>query len=201
MKTTPTRLASRLGLVATTMLLGACSSMGTLTAGFSQDHLPDTIKVPAGHKVAWETVGVGEITYECRDKAGMPGQAEWVFVGPKAVLKDRAGTPVGSYYGPPATWQALDGSKLTATQLAVAPAGAGNIPMQLVRANPAMGQGAMQGVTYIQRVMVQGGAAPTAPCSAATAGQQQIVKYQADYIFWRAAPAVSVQNNPLYSRS
>ena len=57
MKTTPTRLASRLGLVATTMLLGACSSMGTLTAGFSQDHLPDTIKVPAGHKVAWETVG------------------------------------------------------------------------------------------------------------------------------------------------
>ena len=42
---------------------------------------------------------------------------------------------------------------------------------------------------------------PTAPCSAATAGQQQTVNYQADYIFWRAAPAVSVQNNPLYSRS
>ena len=90
---------------------------------------------------------------------------------------------------------------MTATQLAVAPAGAGNIPMQLVRANPAMGQGAMQGVTYIQRVMVKGGAAPTAPCSAATAGQQQIDNYQADYIFWRAAPAVSVQDNPLYSRS
>ena len=81
MKTTPIRLASRLGLVASTVLLGACSSMGTLTSGFSQDHLPDTIKVPAGHKVAWETVGSGEITYECRDKAGMPGQAEWVFVG------------------------------------------------------------------------------------------------------------------------
>ena len=49
--------------------------------------------------------------------------------------------------------------------------------------------------------MVKGGAAPMAACSAATAGQQQIVNYQADYIFWRAAPAVSVQDNPLYSRS
>ncbi len=186
MKTTPTRLASRLGLVATTVLLGACSSMGTLTSGFSQDHLPDTIKVPAGHKVAWETVGSGEITYECRDKAGMPGQAEWVFVGPKAVLKDRAGTPVGSYYGPPATWQALDGSKLTATQLAVAPSGAGNLPYQLVKANPALGNGALAGVTYIQRVALKGGVAPAAACSAADKGKRETVGYQADYIFWKA---------------
>ena len=186
MKTTPTRLVSRLGLVASTVLLGACSSMGTLTAGFSQDHLPDTIKVPAGHKVAWETVGSGEITYECRDKAGMPGQAEWVFVGPKAVLKDRAGTPVGSYYGPPATWQALDGSKLTATQLAVAPSGAGNLPYQLVKANPAMGRGAMVGVTYIQRVALKGGVAPATACTMANKGAREIVKYQADYVFWKA---------------
>ena len=177
MKTTPPRLASRLGLVATTVLLGACSSMGSPTSGFSQDHLPDTIKVPAGHKVAWETVGSGEITYECRDKAGMPGQAEWVFVGPKAVLKDRAGSQVGRYYGPPATWQALDGSKLS---------GAGNLPYQLVKANPAMGNGALSGVTYIQRVALKGGVAPAAACSAADKGKRETVGYQADYIFWKA---------------
>jgi hypothetical protein len=40
--------------------------------------------------VMLETVGVGEITYECRDKANTPGQTEWTFVGPKAVLNDRA---------------------------------------------------------------------------------------------------------------
>jgi hypothetical protein len=28
------------------------------------------VQVPAGNKVAWETVGVGQITYECRAKAG-----------------------------------------------------------------------------------------------------------------------------------
>lgn len=119
---------------------------------FAQTGLPDSIKVPDGHKVALETTGVGEITYECRDKANAAGQTEWTFVGPKAVLNDRSGKPVGTYFGPPATWQAQDGSKVTGTQLAVAPSGAGNLPYQLVKANPAEGKGAMSGVSYIQRV-------------------------------------------------
>lgn len=186
MKTTPTTLASHLSLLAGVSLLAACSSMASMTAGFNQDSLPDAIKVPAGHKVAWETVGSGEITYECRDKANVPGQTEWVFVGPKALLKERSGTLVGSYYGPPATWEALDGSKLTGTQLAVAPSGAGNLPYQLVKANPAMGNGAMSGVSYIQRVALKGGVAPAAECSAALKGKRETVAYQADYIFWKA---------------
>ena len=192
-----TRTALSFVLVAA---LAACANQ-PMRAPFSQDMLPAAVKVPAGHTVAMETAAAGDITYQCRAKKDMAGQFEWVFVGPDAGLTDRSGKVVGRYYGPPATWESTDGSKVTATQLAVAPAGAGNIPMQLVRANPARGQGAMQGVTYIQRVMVKGGAAPMAACSAATAGQQQIVNYQADYIFWRAAPAVSVQDNPLYSRS
>ena len=206
------------------LALGACAPMAPST-GLQQQHknmqvqdlkstqniqgmamqqqsmLPAAVQVPPGNQVAMETVGSGTITYACKAKKDNASAYEWTFMGPDAQLSDRNGQRVGRYFGPPATWESTDGSKVTATQLAVAPAGAGNIPMQLVRANPAMGQGAMQGVTYIQRVMVQGGAAPTAPCSAATAGQQQTVNYQADYIFWRAAPAVSVQNNPLYSRS
>ena len=153
---------------------------------FAQTGLPDSIKVPDGHKVALETTGVGEITYECRDKANAAGQTEWTFVGPKAVLNDRSGKPVGTYFGPPATWQAQDGSKVTGTQLAVAPSGAGNLPYQLVKANPAEGKGAMSGVSYIQRVALKGGVAPSTECSAANNGTQAVVKYQADYIFWAA---------------
>jgi hypothetical protein len=70
--------------------------------------------------------------------------------------------------------------------LAVAPAMGGSIPLQLVKANPAMGMGAMQGVTYIQRVKTQGGVAPAMACDAANMGSQQIVNYQADHIFWKA---------------
>ena len=184
------RSSAVLGSVAAAALLAACGSMAPMgaSAPYSQTSLPPTVQVPAGNKVSWETVGSGDITYECRDKAGMPGQTEWVFVGPDAVLKDRAGKQVGKYYGPPATWEATDGSKLTATQLAVAPAGAGNLPYQLVKANPAMGAGAETGVSYIQRVARKGGVAPAdKPGTAMTKGQKSTVKYQADYIFWKAA--------------
>ncbi|WP_425259767.1 DUF3455 domain-containing protein [Rubrivivax sp. RP6-9] len=178
---------SLLAALAVTAAVSACATGPMPAPMFSQAALPAPVQVPAGHRVAMETVGAGEITYECRAKAGMPGTHEWVFVGPKATLTDRSGRTVGSYYGPPATWESSDKSKLTGKQLAVAPAAAGSIPLQLVQADPAMGAGAMTGVTYIQRVATQGGVAPAAPCTAQTAGARQQVRYQADYIFWKAA--------------
>ncbi|NYT79734.1 DUF3455 domain-containing protein [Alcaligenaceae bacterium] len=168
------------------LLLAAGTTMAHAGGASSQDKLPDSIKVPAGNQIAWETVGSGDITYECRAKDNATDQTAWVFAGPKAVLKDRAGKKVGSYYGPPATWEAMDGSKVTATQLAVAPAGNGNLPYQLVKANPAMGDGSMTGVTYIQRVALKGGVAPKTECSPARKGEKATVAYQADYIFWKA---------------
>ena len=171
-------------LAATTLVASAW--LVTMPAAHAQSELPESVRVPDGHKIALETVGVGEITYECRDKANAAGQTEWVFVGPKAVLNDRSGKQVGSYFGPPATWQATDGSKITGTQLAVAPSGAGNLPYQLVKANPAEGKGAMSGVSYIQRVALKGGVAPSDACTTANKGKQALVKYQADYIFWAA---------------
>lgn len=169
--------------LAAAMTMAGCAS----TPMFQQDSLPDAVKVPAGHRVVMETVGVGQITYECRAKANMADAFEWVFVGPQAALNDRSGKTVGSYYGPPATWASTDGSKLTGSQLAVAPAGAGNIPLQLVKANPATGSGAMNGISHIQRVATRGGVAPSMACGASTAGQKQVVNYQADYVFWKPA--------------
>ena len=166
-------------------LLAACASSPMMNP-YNQNALPSSVQVPSGHRVAMETVGTGEITYECRAKANTAGEFEWVFVGPDARLMDRNGRQVGRYYGPPATWESMDGSKVTATQVAVSPAMAGSIPFQLVKANPAMGSGAMAGTTYIQRVATRGGVAPAAACAAANVGAKQIVQYQADYIFYRA---------------
>ncbi len=164
--------------------LAACASSPMMSRSFDQSALPAAVQVPAGHKVAMETVGAGDITYEC--KVSATGH-EWVFVGPDAKLMDRAGKQVGKYWGPPATWENMDGSKVTATQVAVSPAAAGSIPMQLVKANPATGMGAMTGVTYIQRVATRGGVAPAMACGSANVGAKQVVQYQADYIFYKAA--------------
>ena len=178
--------ASILGLSALT----GCGSMSAkpmaAASMYSQASLPAAVQVSAGHKVAMETVGAGDITYQCNPKKDTAGQFEWVFVGPDAKLNDRSGKQVGKYYGPPATWESMDGSKITGAQVAVAPSSAGNIPLQLVKANPAMGTGAMMGVTYIQRVATAGGVAPAAVCDMGKAGSKQIVRYQADYIFYKA---------------
>jgi hypothetical protein len=173
------------------LLLSACAGMPSPgmapMKSYSQDALPDAVKVPAGNKVALETVGVGQITYECRAKANTPGAFEWVFVGPVAELNNRTGNKLGTYFGPPATWASMDGSAITGTQLAVAPAAAGSIPLQLVKANPASGSGAMSGVTFVQRVATMGGVAPASACDGTAMGKKEVVKYQADYIFWKAS--------------
>ncbi|PHV15414.1 hypothetical protein CSQ90_18375 [Janthinobacterium sp. BJB303] len=179
----PRPTAPSLAVLCAALLVAACAPMG---ARYSQEQLPNAVQVPAGHQVAMQTVGVGKIAYECKAKKDMAGH-EWAFVGPDAALNDRNGMQVGTYAGPPATWSSLDGSAVTATQVAVAPAGAGNIPYQLVKANPAMGSGAMQGVSYIQRVATRGGVAPGSPCGMDTVGARLWVPYQADYIFWKAA--------------
>lgn len=170
-------------LIAATLLLSACAS----TPRYSQESLPPAVQVPAGHSVAMQTVGKGIITYECKPKKDTAGQFEWSFVGPEAALSERSGKPVGRYFGPPATWENQDGSKVTGAQVAVAPASAGNIPYQLVKANPASGDGAMRGISYIQRVATNGGVAPKSPCAATNGGAKETVNYQADYIFWKPA--------------
>lgn len=147
--------------------------------------VPEAVRVPAGSKPAMTAVGVGELTYECKAKAADAMAFEWVFVGPMAKLMDaQTQREVGKYYGGP-TWESMDGSKVTGKQVAVAPGMAGSIPLQLVKAEPAMGTGAMTGVTYIQRLNTKGGVAPADPCGAATAGMKKNVPYQADYVFYK----------------
>ncbi|GHB27522.1 DUF3455 domain-containing protein [Salinicola rhizosphaerae] len=148
------------------------------------DMTPDAVTPPSGNEIAMKTVGVGEITYACEMK---DGDYAWVFKGPDAKLNDSDGNQVGSYYGPPATWESSDGSKITGTQIGTADGGEGNIPLQLVEANPAEGEGHMSGVTYVQRLETRGGVAPASSCSADNAGDSEVVEYQANYNFFKAS--------------
>lgn len=183
-------LLPALGTASLAALLTACASappmpMPMAAASVDNMALPEAVRVPAGQTLKMLTTGVGEITYECREKKDMAGQHEWVFVAPVATLYGADKKMVGKYYAGP-TWEAADGSKVTGKQLAIAPGGAGNIPLQLVKTEPAMGMGAMQGLSYIQRLNTQGGVAPAMACDAGSKGQRQQVKYAADYVFYGA---------------
>lgn len=168
--------------LAAPVLLAACASQPMMKP-VDNAALPEAVRAPAGLKQTMATTGVGEITYECREKKDMAGAHEWAFVAPVATLFGPGRKNVGKYYAGP-TWEAADGSKVTGKQVAVAPGGAGNIPLQLVKAEPAMGAGAMQGVAYIQRLNTKGGVAPAAACDASSKGQRRQVAYEADYVFY-----------------
>jgi hypothetical protein len=162
----------------------ACLAATAALAQSNPAAAPEAVRPPAGHRIALDTWGVGEITYECREKKDAVGQYEWAFVTPVATLVDSQKKTVGKYYGGP-TWESNDGSKVTGKQVAVAPATPGSIPLQLVKADPAMGSGAMTGVTYIQRLDTKAGIAPASACDAAAKGRQEKVAYEARYVFYR----------------
>lgn len=170
-------------MIATAAVLSACASSPMMMKPVDNAALPEAVRAPTGSKQMMATTGVGEITYECREKAGAAGQYEWAFVGPVATLYGGDKKMVGKYYAGP-TWEAADGSKVTGKQVAISPSSPGNIPMQLVKADPAMGAGAMTGVGYIQRLNTKGGVAPAMACDAMGKGKRQVVAYEADYVFY-----------------
>lgn len=169
-------------MIAAAAMLGACAS-SPMMMKVDNAALPEAVRVPTGQKLMMATLATGEITYECREKKDMAGQHEWAFVGPVATLYGSDKKMVGKYYAGP-TWEAADGSKVTGKQVAIAPATPGSIPLQLVKAEPAMGVGAMTGVSYIQRLNTKGGVAPAMACDAAGKGKRQVVAYEADYVFY-----------------
>ena len=171
-------------LIATAAVLGACATSPMMAMkNVDNAALPEAVRVPAGQKQMMSTWATGEITYECREKKDMAGAHEWAFVGPVATLYGADKKMVGKYYAGP-TWEAADGSKVTGKQVAIAPATPGSIPLQLVKAEPAMGMGAMTGVSYIQRLNTKGGVAPAMACDAMGKGKRQVVAYEADYVFY-----------------
>ncbi|CAM5789317.1 DUF3455 domain-containing protein [Rhizobacter fulvus] len=169
-------------MIAAAAVLGACAT-SPMMMKVDNAALPEAVRVPAGQKLMMATSATGEITYECREKKDMAGAHEWAFVGPVATLYGADKKMVGKYYAGP-TWEAADGSKVTGKQVAVAPAKPGSIPLQLVKADPAMGAGAMTGVSYIQRLNTKGGVAPAMACDAMGKGKRQVVAYEADYVFY-----------------
>ncbi|HET6828339.1 MAG TPA: DUF3455 domain-containing protein [Ramlibacter sp.] len=140
---------------------------------------------PAGERALFTLHAIGVQIYECRVKAGAPGEHEWAFVAPEADLFDRSGRRVGRHYAGP-HWEAADGSKVLASMRARADAPSPDtIPWLLLSAKAAGSpEGAFSRVTSIQRLNTVSGAAPKSGCTQATAGTQARVFYTADYVLF-----------------
>ena len=163
--------------------LSACVA----THAVAPPDLPAALKVPAGQKVSVRLQGEGEQLYSCRASAQDAGGFAWVFVAPKADLRDVTGQVVGRHYGGP-TWEARDGSKVQATVVAQDPGpDPHSIPWLLLRATTNTGSGMFTHITSIQRLHTHGGKPPEQACDATQLNRELGSAYTAEYVFYVAA--------------
>jgi Protein of unknown function (DUF3455) len=151
-------------------------SLASATA--AEPALPDAIAAP-GQTVVLSTHAEGAQVYEC--KAGPDGKLAWSFREPVATLM-ADGKTVGRHYAGP-NWEDADGSAVTGKAIGNAPgATANDIAWLKLEVIAHRGNGALTGVTTVQRINTMGGQLSGA-CD--KAGATKASPYSADYIFLR----------------
>ncbi len=178
--------APALACVAAALLLAACATPApTGKPGQAGPEPPalglfSPIKVPDGHAPALQLAARGVQIFRC-EPAG--AGFEWRFRQPEAELFDAQGQPAGRH-GASFSFEHRDGSRLLGTVVEhQAAAAADTLPWLLLTAR-SFGQGALAGVSYVQRVNTRGGM-PPAGCSAGQANRLLRVDFSADFVFYR----------------
>jgi hypothetical protein len=185
-----TRLIVRERLLPATAMLFAALAIaipGIAHAGPAEPAVPTEIAVVDGYKLFLVAHAVGVQIHEC-----IPNDSgyRWRFVGPRANLYDDRGTLVATHFSGP-SWQARDGSKVTATidgngSVAVDPTAIPWLRLRVTSASAGPDGERLSGTKYIQRIRTTGGLAPiAASCNAETLGDVAEVPYTADYAFWK----------------
>jgi hypothetical protein len=157
-------------------VLGASAAALSIGGSARADDLPEAIRAP-GETVLFEVHAEGAQIYDC--KADATGKLAWAFREPIASLI-RDGKTVGRHYAGP-RWELSDGSSVSGKVEAKSPGDdPTDIPWLKLAASSQGGQGALAGVTTVQRIHTHGGGLDG---SCETAGAFRSVPYSADYVF------------------
>jgi hypothetical protein len=148
--------------------------------------MPAGLNPPSDATLAASYPAKGVQIYVCAAPAA-GGDPVWTLKAPHAVLFDGPEAAVIHFGGP--SWQALDGSLVTATRTAGATPNATAIPWLLLQVATHVGPGLFADATWIQRLQTTGGLAPTTGCDAAHVNAQVLAPYSADYFFYHPLPA------------
>ena len=149
-----------------------------MIASAAETPLPDAIAAP-GETIVLSVHAEGAQVYEC--KASADGKPAWAFREPVATLIVD-GKTIGRHYAGP-NWEHSDGSAVVGKAVGNAPgATANDIPWLKLEVASRRGNGALAGVTTVQRINTQGGKLDGA-CD--KAGTFSSAPYSADYVFLR----------------
>ena len=185
-RSSPRRLGALALAVAAAGLVAGCSAPRPLAEYLTQQPtLPSDIRVPAGHQAVLEARGIGQLQYECQATNRSPWQYAWLPRDRSIELRDSANNSI-TLARSARSWVHRDGSELAVREFVEVDNGGPNLPLQRARVEPNTQSGALNNISYIQRIRTLGGLPSTRNCSAAELGMRVSVPYEADYVFWRA---------------
>lgn len=194
---------ARLLLVLGVSAMGGCdgnddavsNAVGSSSTGALKDacaacpaKVPAALDPPSDVTIKASFAARGVQIYTCAASATGAAPA-WTLKAPHAALTARDGE-IGAIHFAGPSWEATDGSTVTAARLASDPGPhADAIPWLLLQVKTIQGAGLFGDVTYIQRLATSGGVAPATGCDPEHLGAETLVPYRADYVFYHAAPA------------
>ena len=166
-----------------------CDQLGALVP----PSVPAALAAPSGAMLAKRVHAVGVQIYTCTAPTGGGGATAsytWALKAPDAKLYDTSCTLVGTHGAGPSWRSEADGSTVVGGAVASvdAPDKHMAIPWLLLKAVSHTGTGMMSNVIAVQRVVTQGGVAPSSGCDAAHVGTETSVAYTATYYFYKGKP-------------
>ena len=138
------------------------------------------IKVPDTVQPVLRLQGRGVQVFRCEPRGST---YQWVFRLPEADLVDATGKAV-IRHGANFSFEHTDGSRLLASVVDFDDAPQGNNLRWLLLSARSFGQGALTGVTHVQRVNTNGGM-PPARCDASQQNRLLRVDFSADFVFYK----------------
>ena len=184
----PSKAAPAAAITLTVFLFG-CAQTGTAPGGsapgsaqpgplFSLFHRAPP--VPAGHNEVLRLHGHGVQIFRCEAQVG---DAHWVYRLPEAELDGPDGRVVVRH-GVNLSFEHVDGSRLIGNIVDHVAAPDDDALPWLLIATKSFGEGALDGISYVQRINT-GGGMPPARCEGSQAGQILRVPFTADFVFYR----------------
>lgn len=170
--------------------LVACGARMPSLSGLQNNQLglPDAIRVPAGHQIALEAHGSGELLYTCQAIKRAPYQYAWLLQSSSVRLQDSYGRTINYYPGTRSRWVHSDGSQLVAQESVEAAGDSTSLPQQRAKVEVPSAPGAsgvLSRVNYVQTLRTVGGVVTTKPCVAGNLGMRVTVPLESDYVFWQ----------------
>lgn len=181
-------------LLAATLILAGCATVAPPPPAPTQAPEPGApapvegpslgwfsrIKVPDGNVPVLKLAATGAQVFRCEQHEG---RLSWVFRLPEASLFDDSGLEVGRH-GANFSFEHTDGSRVIGTVAAYEDGRSDRDLRWLLMSARSFGNGALTGVSYIQRINTKGGQPPER-CDTSQLNQLLRVDFTADFVFYK----------------